>query len=161
MEPTETNEPLTPGETKWIILTEEAQYFLYQSGRWARFLGIMGFIGSVFLLLVGLFFSFRTSIIPSYQESSTLPGGFSGMMGFMYIIIAVFYTFVSLYLYKFGDRIKRGIELRNTDQVTDALGKLKSFFKMMGVTAIVFIVLYILIIVGSIIAVVLNAPHAS
>jgi len=152
MEPIETIEPLIPAEPKGIILTEEAQYFLHQSGRWARFLGILGFIGTGFLLLFGLFFSAITSLIPSYQSTAGMTGAFSGFMGFFYIIIAVFYFFVSRYLYQFGDRIKSGIEFSNSGQVTDALGKLKSFFKMVGITSIVFIALYIVIIIGAIIA---------
>ena len=152
MEPIETNDPLIPAEPKGIILTEEAQYFLHQSGRWARFLGILGFIGTGFLLLFGLFFSAITSLIPSYQAAAGMTGAFSGFMGFFYIIIAVFYFFVSRYLYQFGDRIKSGIEFSNSGQVTDALGKLKSFFKMVGITSIVFIALYIVIIIGAIIA---------
>lgn len=157
MEPIETNEPLVPGENKGIILTEEAQYFLHQSGKWARFLGILGFIGTGFLLLFGLFFSAITSIMPSYKAAAGMPGVLSGFMGFFYIIIAVFYFFVSRYLYQFGDRIKSGIEFSNTEQVTDALGKLKSFFKMVGITSIVMLSLYALIIVGAIIAGIVGA----
>ena len=163
METIETNEPLVPGEPKGMILTEEAQYFLHQSGKWARFLGIMGFIGSVFIAIIGLFFGTFMSVISQLkqQQMQYLPAGFGGVVAVFYILIGLLCFYISLKLYQFGSGIKDGIEWKNTDQVTKALGKLKSFFKIKGIILICVLSLYVLIIIGAIIVGVVGASMMS
>ncbi len=156
METTETNEPLVPGEPKGMILTEEAQYFLHQSGKWARFLGIMGFIGSGLVAIAGLFVGTIMSVFSQYQQTP-IPSAFGGALGFLYILIGLLCFYISLKLYQFGSGIKDGIEWKNTDQVTKALGKLKSFFKIKGIILICVLSLYVLIIIGAIIIGVVGA----
>jgi hypothetical protein len=150
MEPIETNEPLTPGETTGIILNEEAQYYLQKSGEWARFLGIMGFICAGLVLIAALFMGSIFSMMSAYQ-ANPYPAGMGGLIGGIYILLAVFYFFFSLYLYQFGNKIKSGIGYSDPIQVTNALSKLKSFFKLIGISTIVIMALYLLIIIGFII----------
>ena len=147
---------LSPGETKGMILTEEAQYFLHQSGKWARFLGIMGFIGAGLVAIAGLFVGTIMSVFSRYQQTP-IPAAFGGILGFLYIIIAAFAFYISLKLYQFGNGIKDGIEWKNTEQVTKALGKLKSFFKIKGIILICVLSLYVLIIIGAIIVGIVGA----
>jgi hypothetical protein len=150
MEPVETNEPLVPGEPKGMILTEEAQYFLHESSKWARFLGIMGFIGAGLVAIAGLFVGTIMSVFSRYQQTP-IPSALGGLLGFLYIIIAAFAFYVSLKLYQFGSGVKDGIEFKNSEQVSKALGKLKSFFKIKGIILICVLSLYVLIIIGAII----------
>jgi hypothetical protein len=83
-----------------------------------------------------------------YQPASTpYPAGMGGIMSFIYILLAVFYFFFSFYLYQFGSRIKKGIFYNDGLAVSNALGKLKSFFKLWGITTIVILVFYALVIV--------------
>jgi hypothetical protein len=147
MEPIEITEEQHPEEPKGLLLPEEAQYYLQKSGEWARFLGIMGFIMSAFIALCAFFIGSIFSMMSVYR-ATPYPAGMGGIMGFFYILIAVFYFIFSLYLYKFGSKIKEGIAYHDTTQVTIALSKLKSFFKLWGITTIVIIAFYILIIVG-------------
>src|SRR4051812_29559231 len=147
MEPTETTEEQHPAEPKGLLLPEEAQYYLQKSGEWARFLGIMGFIMSGFIVIAALFIGSIFSLMSAYQ-STPYPAGMGGIMGFFYILIAVFYFVFSLYLYKFGTKIKSGIMYNDTEQVTTALSNLKSFFKFWGIITIVMIAIYILAIIG-------------
>ena len=149
MEPTEINEQQNPAAETKLVLLEDAQYYLQKSGEWARFLGIMGFIGAAFMLIASFFIGAIFSSMPSYR--ATPLAGMGGFMGFFYVLIAVFYFFFSLYLYQFGNKIKAGIAYSDPTQVSNALSKLKSFFKMMGITTIVIIALYILIIIGVVI----------
>lgn len=159
METIETNEPIIPGDPKGMILTEEAQYFLHQAGKWARFLGIMGFIGSVFIALIGVFFGTFMSVIAQLkqQQMDTLPAGFGGIVAVFYILIGLLCFYISLKLYQFGGGVRDGIEFKNSEQVSKALGNLKSFFKIKGIILICVISLYVLIIIGAIIVGIVGA----
>jgi hypothetical protein len=154
METTEINESHIPAEPKGILLLEDAQYFLHQAGKWATFLGIIGFIASGIIALGGIFLSLVFSMMPQLQGTA-LPfagmGAMGGIIGFIYILMAVFYFFISRYLYQFGERIKKGIEYSNANEVSGGLGNLKSFFKLSGVFVIVILSLYVLVIIGIIV----------
>ncbi|MDB4925297.1 DUF5362 family protein [Mucilaginibacter sp.] len=169
METTETNEPHIPSVPIGILLLEDAQYYLYESGKWARFLGIMGFIGAGFLLLFGVFFGSAFSLLSHFRPMPyhygptpypmirpypmmRFPMFFSGFMGFIYAGIAILCFFISLNLYQFGSTIKHAIEYKNSAQVSIALGKLNTFLKIKGVVVICVLALYALIIIGVIIA---------
>jgi hypothetical protein len=136
-----------------LILTEEAQYYLQKAGEWAYFLGIIGFILSGLILLIALFIGTILSAISQFQpnNSGMNPAAMGGMLTVVYGLIAVFYFFFSLYIYQFGNRIKKGIVFSNTEEITLALSKLKSFFKLWGISTIVIMGLYALIIVFAII----------
>ena len=54
-------------------------------------------------------------------------------------------------MYKYATGTKRALESSNSDVLSDALVNLKSHHKFLGITAIVVISLYILIIIGVII----------
>ncbi len=150
METTEINEPQKSGDPTPIILNEEAQYFLHQAGKWAKFLGILGFIGTGFIVIASFFMGAIFSTMAMYQ-ANPYPAGMGGFMTFFYLLLAVFYFFFSLYLYRFGNKIRTGVEYNDTALVTGGLSNLKSFFKLMGITTIVIIILYVLIIIGVVI----------
>jgi hypothetical protein len=155
MDITETTEPIVPAEPRGLLLLEDAQSFLHQSGRWATFLGILGFIGSALMALLGLFFGTLYSALSVYQQSP-MPAFFGSAMGVVYLVMAVFNFFIALYLYQFGVGIKRGIAIGDTVQVTHGLGKLKSLFKLAGITTIVIMSLYALVIIVMIIAAIIG-----
>ncbi|MCQ6958044.1 DUF5362 family protein [Mucilaginibacter aquariorum] len=136
-----------------LFLTEEAQYYLQKAGQWAYFLGIFGFVMTGFILIMAMFVGTIFTMMSSMQQTTTpIPAAAGGFFSFFYVLIAVFNFFWSLYLYQFGDRIKKAILYNNTAEATVAFGKIKSFFKLWGITTIVMISLYILIFVFVIIA---------
>jgi len=155
METTETPEfsqpPKQPEKLPEIILNADAKYFLYTAGRWAVFLGIMGFIFTGFIALMAIFAGAIFSTIGRLQGAAAMPAGVGGLITVVYLIFAAVHFFFALYLYQFGVKIKDGITYINELQVTIALGKLKSFFKYWGILVIVVISLYILIFIGAII----------
>lgn len=149
MEPNEINP--TPFAEPTLVLDSEAQSYLREAGKWAIFLGILGFIFCGIILIVALFAGAILATVmqrlPSYpMNGGVAAGGVLGafVTGF-YILIDVVYFFFSLYLYQFGDRIKKGVVFSDSGRVTAALRKLKSFFKLWGITTIVVLALYALI----------------
>ena len=152
MEQTETNEPQIPAEPKGLILLQDAQYALHQSGKWANFLAIMGFIGSGLVLLCGLFFGVMMSAISTFAgPRGRFPTGFAGIISVFYIAGAIICFIISRHLYRYAGSIKNGIEFQSAEQVSNAFQNLHSFFKWKGIILIVVLALYILMIIGFII----------
>ena len=151
MESTETNEPLTTGEPKGILLTGEAQHYLHETAKWANFLSIVGFIiCGLFLLMaffIGFIFTFLGRISPVYNQ---MPAGVGTFLSVIFILFDVLYFFFPFYLYHFARKVKRGIALSDREEVAEALGKLKSFFKLAGIVTIVMLCIYVLEILGMI-----------
>jgi len=147
METNETFEPVSPAPVPGLTL--EAQTYLREAGKWARFLGIIGFIVCGLILIgaltIGTVISRAALISPS--PMITMMAGMGGLIAVFYILIDIIHFFFSLYLYQFGDRIKKGIAFADTVHLTRAFEKLKSFFKLWGIITIVVLCLYALLIV--------------
>jgi len=138
-----------------LVLTREAQFYLQESGKWANFLAIVGFIMcGLFLILalcIGAIFSMVAKFSPVY---SAIPTGIFPFFSVIFILVDVLYFFFPFYLYQFAGKIKKGLAIMNAEEVTQSLGKLKSFFKLCGIVTIVALCLYALeilafIIIGS------------
>jgi hypothetical protein len=149
MEVTETNDQIVPEAPDGIVLTPEAQIYLREAGKWANFLGIIGFIVCALFLILALFigalFSVMAKLSPIYSQ---LPAAMGTVLSVIFILIDILYFFFALYLYQFGSRIKNGLMYMDANQVADALGKLKSFFKLAGIVTIVVLCIYALEIIG-------------
>ncbi|WP_428329175.1 hypothetical protein [Mucilaginibacter sp.] len=148
METTDTLD-VQPSAEPGIVLTFEAQTYLRESGKWATFLGILGFIFCGLILIGALFagaiFSKLAAISPN--PSAVMLQGMGGFISVFYILLDLVYFFFALYLYQFGIKIKQGIVFADQFHLTAALGKLKSFFKYWGILTIIILSLYALILV--------------
>lgn len=156
MEETEIIDSHTPSQPQALVLLPEAQDFLLESGKWARFLGVVAYISAALVVLLGLFFTTAMSFLSRLPTASPMPRFLGGWLGFFYILIGVFHFFVGRYLHQFGTKIKEGISYQDADAVSTSLGKLKSLFKLGGVTTIVVLSLYVLIIVAVIIGAIIG-----
>jgi hypothetical protein len=136
-----------------LVLNFEAQSYLRETGKWANFLGILGFIFCAIILVVSFFVGGTMGKIASVTPGpgSAIYAGMGGFITIIYILIDIIYFFFVLYLYQFGSRIKRGLRFSNEAEVTIALGKLKSFFKIWGICTIVAICIYALIFIIAIV----------
>ena len=128
----------------------EAQLHLNESAKWAKFLGVTGFIFSGLILLAGLVnlgsyneYNSRSNYYGSSQVLNPL------VQACMFLIIAVIWTFASLYLYRFATKMKTS--LQNTDQLTfnDALSNLSKNYKFLGIVTIIYLSLVALLILAS------------
>jgi flagellar biogenesis protein FliO len=148
-----------PGAEPVLTLTQQAQFYLQQAGKWATFLGVVGFIFTGFIaigaLSVGTILTYLSAVNPLMQ----FPAGISIIVTIVYLLIALLLFFYSLYLFQFGSRIKKGIYLNNADETALAFSKLKSFFKLWGIITIVIIAFYVLIFAFAILGGLLGASR--
>lgn len=132
-------------------LTQEAQGFLKETGKWAMFLAILGFIALAFMLLGGLSMFAMGDAIDSASSMGGSPMSLPGtVLGIIYLIAAGLYFIPVLYLYKFASNIKQAIANSNTIQLTEALKNLKSHYKFVGIITIIAIVGWIIGIIAMI-----------
>jgi hypothetical protein len=137
-----------------LQIDQPSLIYMNESARWARFLSILGFIGCGLVVLGGLFYGTMFSSLMKNMDPETagvagsLASGFS-IVGALLGALLVF--FPSLYLYKFSTKMR--IASNNNDQpaLTDSLKNLKSFFKFYGITTIIVLSFYALIIIAAVI----------
>ena len=141
MESTESPTPSAAPEVK-IELDRTALRSLYEAGGWATFLSILGFIMMGILVLMGLFMGVIFSSLPA---SDALPFS-GGVFAVFYVIIAAVYSIPIYYLFKFASLSRKGVQQRDSQQVSGAIQFLKSHFKFIGILAIVGFVLYVIFI---------------
>jgi len=144
MEPLDT---LTPDSHQpGLLQTDYVRAMLSSTAKWAKFLGIMGFIACGFILLAALslfMLGNNLSEIPNMPASMT-----GGLLGTFYLLVAAFYFFPSRYLYQYAEKLNLAIQSEDETQLILALDKNKSFFKFMGIMTIVVIGLYVLMFIG-------------
>jgi hypothetical protein len=104
-----------------------------QTRPWVLFLGILGFIGAGFMVLGGL---------GMLVAGSAIGGGEMGAIAIVYIVMAVFYIFPSLYLYRYASSIKMLMSGYGVHALEEALSHQKSFWKLVGICTAVMMVLY-------------------
>jgi hypothetical protein len=133
METENTKESLQPQIE--LIVTGEAKGYINETRKWAKFLAILGFIGSGIIAIVAVF---------AGSMFSEIWGGASFMITILYLLMALLYFFPSLYLYRFSEKANKALYKKDSNELEDALGNLKSTFKFYGIAAIVVISLYLL-----------------
>ena len=136
-------------ETSGIKLNQLAVDYLKESAKWSMFLAIMGFIGIGFMVVAALVMgTFMSSLMP-----------YGGFLSGIYILMAVLYFFPIYYLYKYATDMKTSLSENDEEGLATALGYLKSHHKFLGISIIVVISLYILLIIGFIAFGVSNFMH--
>jgi hypothetical protein len=140
-------------------LTETMLISLKGASPWLRFVGILGFVSAGLTVLSS--FSFF-AIIPLMEQAwGEIPGLesfgnafgaiFGGGMVLLFIAAGVLMFFPSLYIYRFGDKIRAYLRT-GTDQDLEAAFKYnKSLWKFVGILCIVQLALVPLIIIAGII----------
>ena len=132
-----------------MTVNEEMKYNLKIIAKWSKFFAVLGFIGTAFMILGG-FAAFIIGL--SKHRGLELTIG-----GIVYVILGVINLFPLLYLNRFADQTRDGIERNNEVILTWGISNLKSFYKFMGIMTIVIISIYILIIIGAIVGGVLHS----
>ena len=145
-----------------LQLDQSSLNYLNESARWARFLGIIGFIFTGLMVIVGLFFGGAMASMMSGMsggESAPISNVFSFFMSFAYIVGALLTFFPSLYLFLFSSKMRKAFH--NNDQLvlTDSLKNLKSFFKFYGICMVIILSVYALAIIAGIVGAVIGSRH--
>jgi magnesium-transporting ATPase (P-type) len=139
-------QPLTPES---LTINTEIKNYLFETAKWGKFLGIIGFIGVGLMVLVGLGMGLFMDRSRSGMPPMTgMPGQFGGMFfTVLYLLMAVLYYFPSMYVYQFATKAKIALLGNNETELTLAFSRLKSFFKFWGILMVVALIFYALMLI--------------
>ena len=146
-------------------LTETMLIYLKGASPWLRFIGVMGFVGAGLTVLSGLSsFLFVPLMKQTWDEIPGI-GSFSGVLGVVLSgTMAVFCIgggvlmfFPSLFIYRFGERIRSYLRTGTDQELEQAFKNNKSFWKFAGIICIIYLSFIPLAIIGAIIAAVVLA----
>lgn len=128
-----------------LSVTSTAVSYLKETCGWGKFLAIVGFC---FVGLMVIFGIFTGSIFASLGQENP----FGGFIGLFYVAIGLLYFFPALYLFKYSTKLKKAIATKNNEVLTEAFENEKSMFKFMGIFTIITLGVYVLAIVGGVLA---------
>jgi hypothetical protein len=148
----ETDKSITPSENQKELpqFTPEASAFLLKTAKWGKFLAILGFIVTGFMFLAGILMSFVIGMLPDEMIPLNMP--FSPrIFSVIYIVIAGIYVIPVIFLNSFCNNAIKAIENSSTENLTVSLKNLKNLFVFVGISTILILSLYtiILIIAGT------------
>lgn len=137
-------EQQVPDEVK-LIVTEEMRSYIYEIAKWARFLSIIGFILSAFLIIGSFGIGAAISANPAMlAQLGPLAGAGGIVITVFYLILALMYFYPSLLLFRFSNKGKQGVLYGNQESLNDAMMNMKSLFKFWGIFTIVIMICYFL-----------------
>jgi hypothetical protein len=126
---------------------------LNQTRPWVTFLAVLGFISTGLMVLVGLTVAASMAMTPK--------PGLPAAIGLVYVGLGLFYLFPSLLLLRYGGAIRRltGGPAAGMEALTEAIRRQKSFWRFMGICAVVMLGIYGLFLVGAFTYGVIKAMH--
>lgn len=110
------------------------------AAKWAKFLAIVGFVLTGFMLLAGFAFAFITKPLetnfPAFAEIPSI------LISVIYIIISGISLIPVLFLNSFANNVPKAIRKNDGQYLTRASKNLKNLFAVFGLLTILMLVLY-------------------
>jgi hypothetical protein len=150
----ETPAPLSEAHaTETLKVTEDVRSYMYETAKWTKFLSIIGFIGTGFMVLisfsVGAIMSVMDNMLGDANPYAKLG---TGALTVILLLSALLYFYPSLLLFKYSNAAKKAVLYEDQASLGIAVSKLKSFFKFWGILIIVVLAFYIIIFLFAIVA---------
>jgi hypothetical protein len=135
------------------VLTPAMVLYLKEASPWLRFLGVLGYIGAVILVLVGISFAAVTAAGLSMLDAGILGGVTGTLMGGIYLVMGIVAFFPARFTHNFGVKIRNYLLSNGEKELEEALRYNRALWKFNGIVAIVYLAFIPLVIIGSIISV--------
>ena len=125
-----------------VMVTDQMINAMRSTKTWTRFLSIMGFITSGFVVLIEIV----SSLSPQAQEAK-----FMTFLRLFYIFFSIFYIIPFVYLFKYSSALGRFLGNKMGSELESALAYQKSFWELIGIVCIVMIIIAVVGIVAAIV----------
>ena len=147
------------------LLTEPMLIYLRGASPWLRFIGILGFVFAGLTVLWGIlssaFIPRMTRAWGGLPEFETFSGFFAAAIGGTTVVFTVglgaLMFFPSLFIYRFGERIRSYLRTGTEQELEQAFKNNKSFWKFSGILCIIYLAFIPLAIVAAIIVALVSA----
>ena len=146
-------------------ITETMLIHLKGAAPWLRFIGILGFIGSGLTALWGIIFIAIVPVtrrvlegVPELESIGNMMGAvFGGSIAVLLVGMGVLMFFPSLFMYRFGDKIRSYLRTGTDAELELALKNNASLWKFLGILCIIELAFIPLMVIGGIIAALVSA----
>lgn len=122
-----------------VQIDENGKRHLLEIAKWSKFFGILGYILSALLLILGLSLAF---IGGGMSDAFSQVGVSGAAIGFFYILIALLYFYPSYKMLQFAKLMPAGIHQQQQESVSLAFGEMKAVFRYFGILTIIVLCLY-------------------
>jgi hypothetical protein len=150
------SEPSNTSVSAEIRWTPAAEQLLVKTRPWARFMSVLTFISAAFMLIAGMLISILgvglRSIPSETGRFGTLTSAANIFAGLFYILLSFIYVAPGVFLWKFASSIRLLETSRSQQALENAMGSQRSFWRYIGILAIVGLVVGVLIIVFAVIS---------
>ncbi len=130
-------------------INTSAKYTFISAAKWAKFISIYGFICCGICALFALLLIIAGFSMPPFDVFSGIS---TFLMGVFYLIVAVIPLFPSIFLMRFAKKIKKALEIEDSEMFAKGVDGLDSYFKFTGVLYIISIVFIFMIMLFGIVA---------
>jgi hypothetical protein len=98
---------------------------------WVRLLSVLGFISVGMMILIGTGFSYVSNLLAGQK------GALPAAAGMVYVVMALVYLFPSLYLHRYASSIGAFLKSNAGEDMEAAFAHQKSFWKFLGIMALI------------------------
>ena len=131
-------------EETTLVITEAGKKDLLTTAKWSKFYAVLSFIGVAICVLMGILLlvsgHFMAQLQPDLNAAMLAP------LGLVYIILGVILVMPALYLLQFSQKAEQAIADTNTEMMEQALNRMKSYWKFMGIFTIVMLAVSLLMV---------------
>jgi hypothetical protein len=139
------------------VITSAMMEYLKQTKPWVRFISILGFIGTGFLLLLGLFLMLGAGVMSS-RFGSAFGGVPMAAIGMVYLVLGALYILPAVFLFRYAAGIQKALTVDLTSGVEEALQSQKSFWRFVGILMLILLILQVVVLAFVILAFFLASP---
>lgn len=136
-----------------LLIDSVSQVHLKETAMWAKFLAIAGFIISILIAIgavfAGTMFNKLTAGMPGGNKGGVMTGG---VIMVMYLLIAAVAFFMSLFLFRFGVKMKVALITDDQESLNLSFQNLKVYYRFAGIITIIYLVILLLALLGGMIA---------
>ena len=136
-----------------LLIDTVSQVHLKETAMWAKFLAIAGFIISIIIAIgavfAGTMFNKLTAGMPGGNKGGVMTGG---VIMVMYLLIAAVAFFMSLFLFRFGVKMKVALIINDQESLNLSFQNLKVYYRFAGIITIIYLVILLLALLGGLIA---------
>lgn len=148
--------------SRTTVLTDRALDMLRKTKPWARLLAVVIFIVGGLLALGGLIMVALGVLASAANYGSTTGDRFGAIViGILYFIFAFLYLVPGMYLNRYASRIGSLLGSGREDHLEQALEAQKSFWKFVGIAAVLTIILWVGMLFVGVGAVAINASRSN
>ena len=134
------------------------KYYLLESAKWQKLLGVLMWICTIFMVLLGLFFIVAGILGLDLGDESAFMDSRAAVIiiGVVYILCSVLYYFFARYLCRSARSIKTWNVTGDETDLTDGLRNSKNYFQFSGILAIVGLALVGVCLIAVVIALIVS-----